>query len=428
MKPAVADPSSLKNLRECPDCGQVNRLHAAAPGSILACNRCGRILRRVHRDSLRHGLGYGGAAFIFYLLLASAPMLDVFLLGRFRSNTMLTGPRVFDAHHLWLLGALVALTTLAMPFARLALTLAVLLGLRFKNPPHILVDCFRWSREVAKWSMLEVYLLGFLVAYTRLHALVFVHIDVAVYALVGTILATLMMDSVLDPEAVWAAMERKGMTEIAPENSRLPLLGCEVCHQVSHAAPGGPCHRCGAPLHRRKRGSLTRTWALGLAAIVFYVPANYFPVMVITRLGKTSGHTIIDGMLEFVQAGMWPLALLVFIASIAIPMLKLLSLAYMLVQTRKRSTASLLFRTRLYRVVDFIGRWSMVDVFMLSILISLMRFGEMIDIRPGLGAPCFAAVVVLTMLAVEGMDARLMWDAAGKAKMRISEDNRVAAA
>jgi paraquat-inducible protein A len=406
----------MKSVRACPDCGQLNKLPQAKAGAIVACCRCGRTLRRVHHNSLEKGLCFALAGFAFYMLLALSPLLDVSLYGRYRSNTLDTGPSVFSNQQLWFLGALVVVTTIAMPFIKLVLTLAVTIGLRLRQPPHILADCFRWAREVTKWSMLEVYLLGFLVAYTRLHALVIIHIDVAVYALIGTILACTAMDAALDSEAVWDEMERKGIITQADVEPGQPLLGCEVCHAVSRPKPHAHCHRCGAKLHARKPNSLSRTWALAIGAIIFYVPANYFPVMVITRLGQTTDHTIVDGMLEFVQAGLWPLALLVFIASIAIPMIKLLALGFMLVETHRKSATGLLLRTRLYRLVEFIGRWSMVDVFMLSVLIGLIRFGQMIEIRPGLGAPCFAAVVVLTMLAVDSLDARLMWDAANKNK------------
>ena len=136
--------------------------------------------------------------------------------------------------------------------------------------------------------------------------------------------------------------------------------------------------------------------------------------MTVTRLGHGTPSTILGGAQELLDAGMWPLALLVFVASITVPLFKLVSLALMLLATHRGSPWHLVDRTRIYRVVDFIGRWSMIDVFMLATLVSLVQAGVIADIKPGVGAICFGSVVVLTMIAAVCFDPRLMWDAAGE--------------
>ena len=188
-------------------------------------------------------------------------------------------------------------------------------------------------------------------------------------------------------------------------------MGCHACGFVNMAQPGASCLRCGAPLHQRKRESLSRAWALLLASLALYVPANIYPFMVITKLTRTTPYTIIGGIIELAQHGLWPLALLVFFASITIPLFKILALAYMLVTVHIGSTAHLQVRTSTYRVIDFIGRWSMIDVFMVSILVALMRFDQLANVHADTGAVCFGAVVVLTIFAVQAFDPRLMWDA-----------------
>jgi paraquat-inducible protein A len=160
----------------------------------------------------------------------------------------------------------------------------------------------------------------------------------------------------------------------------------------------------------RKPGSINRSLCLLIAAAMLYIPANVFPVMVITSLGSTAPYTIFAGIMELIHAGLWPLALLVFFASITIPLMKLVLLSYMLWQTQRRKRQHLLANTRVYRFVEFIGRWSMIDVFMISILVALVRFGRLTSIQASIGAPCFAAVVVITMFAVQFFDPRLMWD------------------
>jgi len=399
-------------VRACPDCGQHNRLLSAVRDTVIECARCGKILRRIHDHSVEKILGFSLAGIFFYLALLSGPLLDISLWGRPRSSTLMSGPSAFNQEQYWLLGAVVLLTTIAMPLIKLVLMLVITIGLRLPKPSRYLPDFFRWYKEVSKWAMPEIYLLGLLVAYTRLQKLVFIQIDDAVYALAGVIFAFISLEAVLDEESLWQEMERKGLTDPRPKNNMFPVLGCTVCNKLSRTVAGASCSYCGATLHRRHPRSFINTLAFIGGAVILYIPANALPVMIITQLGKETGYTIAGGMMEFVQAGIWPLAVLIFMASIAIPLLKLLALGMMLLQTHLHSGRYLLFRTRLYRFVAFIGRWSMVDIFMLSLLVALMRYGQMSEIRPGLGAPCFAAVVVLTMLAVESFDPRLMWDAA----------------
>ena len=164
-------------------------------------------------------------------------------------------------------------------------------------------------------------------------------------------------------------------------------------------------------LHRRKPDSVARTWALVIAAAALYVPANYFPVLTVMQLGAGSPSTIIGGVEELISSGMYPLAPLVFFASIAVPMLKLVGLTIMLVTTQTGRSGWLRDRTRLYHVVRWIGRWSMIDIFMEALLGALVQFGNVITIEPGIGALAFCGVVILTMFAAETFDPRLMWDA-----------------
>jgi paraquat-inducible protein A len=171
------------------------------------------------------------------------------------------------------------------------------------------------------------------------------------------------------------------------------------------------CPRCGASLHRRKPRSLSRTWALVIAAFILYIPANLLPVTFTTSLGRTHGDTILSGVRYFVVAGDWPIALIIFIASIVVPLLKLLVLIYLLVSIHFRAVGNAVEKTRLYRLTEAVGRWSMLDVFVLTVLVSLVKMQALASIAAGPGMPFFAAVVVITMLAAHCFDPRLIWDA-----------------
>lgn len=193
------------------------------------------------------------------------------------------------------------------------------------------------------------------------------------------------------------------------------LLSCHACHQLSRARriPAnyqGICRRCGARLHRRKPNSVARTWALTLAAFILYIPANVYPVMTVISFGKGHPDTILSGVKALVEAGMFPLALLVFFASITVPVLKLVGLSYLLLSVQYKTQWRPRDRTRLYRITEVVGRWSMIDIFMIAILVALVKLQAVATIEPGVGAISFAAVVVITMFAAASFDPRLIWD------------------
>jgi paraquat-inducible protein A len=170
------------------------------------------------------------------------------------------------------------------------------------------------------------------------------------------------------------------------------------------------CPRCGETLHWRKPDSISRTLALLIAAIILYIPANLLPVTVTSSLGHSQSDTIMSGVIYFVKSGSWPIALVIFVASICVPMLKLVILCYLVISVKRGSKWRPKERTLLYRITEIIGRWSMVDVFVVTILVALVRLGALATIEAGLGAVFFASVVVLTMLAAMSFDSRLIWD------------------
>lgn len=190
-------------------------------------------------------------------------------------------------------------------------------------------------------------------------------------------------------------------------------LGLVRCHDCSLlvAAHLETCPRCGAHLHLRKPDSLGRTAALVLAALILYLPANLLPITVTTALGTRQADTILSGVIYFMQTGSWEIASVIFIASVFVPFAKLVILILLLVSVRFRWRWRPRDRTVLYRLTELVGRWSMVDIYVVTILVALVRLGAVATIEAGPAAVYFAAVVVLTMFAAESFDPRLIWDA-----------------
>jgi len=201
---------------------------------------------------------------------------------------------------------------------------------------------------------------------------------------------------------------------------RAGLIACSVCHLLCQAGPpeatsrASKCPRCGATLHSRKPDSIARTWALVIAACIFYIPANVLPMTTVTSLGMVQSDTIMSGVIYFVQSGSWPIALVIFIASIFVPLVKLFILGFLLISVQFRSHYRPKDRTRLYLITEAVGRWSMLDIFVVTILVALVNLGALATIQAGPAALHFAAVVVITMVAAMSFDPRLIWDAKEK--------------
>ncbi|HKR77364.1 MAG TPA: paraquat-inducible protein A [Rhodanobacter sp.] len=199
-----------------------------------------------------------------------------------------------------------------------------------------------------------------------------------------------------------------------PRAGELGLLGCHVCGQVCHAGAGDDdalaCPRCGSTLHRRKPAVYVRTWALLIAAFLMYIPANVLPIMRTASLGDIDDNTIISGVVELWVKGSPGLAVIVFCASIMVPMLKFLALGTLLITSRRGSNWARRQRAQLFRLVELIGYWSMLDVFVVALLTALVRFGFFSLVEPLPGVVFFGLTVVLTMFASMCFDPRLIWD------------------
>jgi paraquat-inducible protein A len=404
---------------ECPGCGLFQTVAPLARGMTAYCGRCSTILHRTTTHPLDHSLALTLAALVLLVVMCSTTLMSVQTAGMDHTAYLLSGPAELVQRNMAALAAVVVFVTLLAPAGKLIGTLYVLIRLHETMPPHHLRRIFNLAERLRPWSMIEVFVFGVFVAYVKLGDLVHITLDAGVYALLALTVVIIWADSALDRQAVWQRLDRR-----PPSDRQRGLIyglhdaiGCEVCRLVSTplSTPLGEharCRRCDSPLHHRKPDSLARTWALVIAAAVLYVPANYFPVLTVMQLGAGAPSTIIGGVEELIASRMYPLAALVFFASIAVPMLKLVGLSAMLVATQTGRAGWLRDRTRLYHVVRWIGRWSMIDIFMEALLGALVKFGNVITIEPGIGAMSFCGVVILTMFAAETFDPRLMWDAA----------------
>ncbi|HEY4771711.1 MAG TPA: PqiA/YebS family transporter subunit [Steroidobacteraceae bacterium] len=391
----------------CPDCGLAQSLPPIATGEVASCVQCDKVLTRGNRGGIEVPLALALAALLFFIPANLEPLMSVTEHGAERQSWLATGVAALWASGFEWLALLVAAFTIAIPFVYLLLIVIVLAGARFESAPRLGV-LFRWSALLRPWMMVEVYLVGCCVAYSRLQKIAFVNVELGGWCLMASAFALLLFTARFDARRVWDALRPRRALAIGAET-----INCIVCElPVPQAHEGERCPRCEAVLHYRKPLALDRTAALVIAGYVLLLPANLLPILTIEQLGSITPNTILRGIRELIRADLWPLAVVVFTASFIVPLLKLFALTWMLLATRWHSDRHLVGRTRLYRAIDLIGRWSNIDVFMLSILVALVQFGFLSEVRASYGAPAFAAVVVLTMIASRAFDSRLMWDAA----------------
>jgi paraquat-inducible protein A len=411
------------HIRECPGCGLFQTVPALEPGTTARCMRCSTILHRAASHPLDYNIALTLAALILLVIMCSTTLMNVETAGIRLTAGLFSGPEELVRRGMGELAAVIVFVTVLAPFGKLIGTLYVLIRLREPRPPRHLRRVFALVEKLRPWSMIDVFVFGVFVAYVKLGDVVTIGLQAGVYALLALTFIIIWADSALDRQAVWDALDSRdeaaGLS--CCHSSRRGVagaIGCETCGLVSFpATPDPSCPRCDTPLHARKPDSITRTWALVIAAAVLYVPANYYPVLTVMQLGAGQPSTILGGVEELFSARMYPLAALVFFASIAVPMLKLAGLSILMIATQTGWAGWLRDRTRLYHIVRWIGRWSMIDIFMEALLGALVRFGNVITIEPGIGAVAFCSVVILTMIAAETFDPRLMWDAAQRQRI-----------
>jgi paraquat-inducible protein A len=402
-------------MTHCPDCGLVQELPVLKGAETARCGRCGAFLRS--GGDLGNALALTFAALFLFAIANALPFMTFEFDGSEQTAYVLTGVSAFYSHGFVGLGMLVLFASFVAPLVRIMSLLYVLLPLQMGFVPWGVARVFRFTEALRSWGMLEVYLIGVLVAVVKLGELASVSPGMGFYFFLPLVYVWTAVPSQIDPQVIWAAADKRIPPPVCDSGAGVPQgISCDACGRVggSPASSRQRCVRCGAPLHARKPNSVARTWALVLTAAILYIPANVYPIMTVTLLGQTEKHTILDGVETLFAAGLWEIGAVVFVASIAVPLLKLVGLSHLLISMQwgqpRRTEVE---RTRLYRVIAYIGRWSMIDMFMLSILIALVHLGTLATIDPGIAATCFAGVVVITIFAAESFDSRMIWDRRG---------------
>lgn len=392
----------------CRSCGIVQDV-VQARGEEAHCLRCGSLLERTRGTGIGAAAALSVTAFVLLIPANLLPLYRVELLSGSRASHVTSGVRSFWDQH-WPLPAIAMLMfVLILPLLRFALLSLVLGAIRLGHGSARLGPSFRVAQTLAVWSMPEVMMLGIYVAYGRLAALFDLKVGAGALFMAAAALAALLARAAIDEAAVWRAI----MPDRAPPDGA--AVSCQACAMVMPiAAAGSDCPRCRARLEPRTTNSLPTTTALVATGLILYLPANLLPMALTIQFTTAIPYTVFGGVIDLAQAGLWPLAVLVFTSSFAIPLLKLAGMAWLLWSVHAGSTRALKVKTRLHHVIHEIGRWSMVDVLAIGTFVPLMQFDQLAHAQAMPGMVAFLGVVIATMFSTHTFDSRLLWDAADR--------------
>ena len=395
----------------CQKCGLLQRTAECTGTEVEYCTRCRTPLVHCAGKSLDVALGSAAGTLLLLIPASFEPFLTTLSFGARRSS-VLPSSAVDLWHEGWpLLAIVVFLFVLLFPAIRFTALTAVLSAIRFGARPKWLGPTFRVANALQTWAMLDVFFLGSAVAYARLHASIHVTINTGAVCLVGAAMLSLIARAALDKRLIWRSIAPDADEVAAAADSNIVCKSCDFI--ASSDREGQHCPRCSAIMRARRPDGNSRSMALLIAAVLLYLPANLYPIATIPINLTPTAYTVVGGIIDLSKSRLIVLAVLVFCASFAIPILKMAGLSWCALSTHSKK--QLIGKTRVYRVIEEVGRWSMVDPFTIACFAPVMHFSSLIDGRAGPAATPFAAVVILTTLAVRCFDPRGMWDRAGYA-------------
>jgi paraquat-inducible protein A len=396
-------------LLACPHCASIQTARRQG-ASVVQCRTCRSELQRRTGRTLDAALAAASGTFLLLFPANGLVFLQTAIAGSTRHSYLASG-----ALELWREGwsalALVVLLVLVVaPLVRFGLLSVVLGAVRLGCRSAWVGPAFRAADRLQPWAMVEVGIVALWIAISRLTDTVPTRLGAGGMCFAAAGVLALVSRATLDKAVVWRAIGDQ-----PPLEMDAPLLSCRDCGLLVPAERGGQaCIRCRAKLQPRQPGAARRAAAFTLAGVALYAPANLFPMATVPVGLEPGSYTVLQGVKDLFAARLWGLGLLVFSASFAVPLIKLLGMGWLVASVWEGSRRRLIAKTRVYRMVEEIGRWSMVDVLVIALFVPVIQFNAKLYGRAEPAATAFAAVVVLTMLATQVFDPRCMWDAAGE--------------
>lgn len=395
----------------CPQCDLLVNLPVLSYGQKAVCPRCKTVLTSHQTESCKRLVGYAFSA-LFMLLLANVfPFVNMRVAGITNEISLSKIPEVMVAEDY------ASVATLFMLFVQLVpafcMITVILLCLHSSLPLPLKKVMGKILFQLKNWGMAEIFLAGVLVSFVKLMAYGDIGIGTSFIPFVLFCVLQLLVFQRLDRRWLWNEIAPPPDLPAVPQSGVSGLSqGLRACLCCTAILPAGQlvCPRCHSHGQARRKHSLQWTIALLITSIMLYIPSNLMPIMITESLGNRMGSTIMSGVILLWSTGSYPVAMVIFVASIMVPSLKMLALGWLCWSANGKGKQD---RERLhvvYEVVEFVGRWSMIDVFVIAVLSAMVRIGRLMSIYPAIAAVLFASVVILTMFAAMTFDPRLLWD------------------
>ncbi|WP_158583388.1 paraquat-inducible protein A [Salinisphaera sp. Q1T1-3] len=402
-----------QRLVVCRECDWVVALPHRALGQRAECPRCHHHLTGAAQRDTQQPLAWALATLIVLALVFVFPFLGFSTRGVGHVMSFIDTVHALSADDYGLIAALLMATTVVFPGIYLASLAYIAIAAQWRLALPRRIALARVMRPIEPWMMSDVFIVGVLVSLIKIISLADIHMHGGFVAFCLYSALLLRTTTLIDWTALWDRLVPRpalpAHIRSAATGRSQALIACGGCDTPYVRAEHEHCPRCGKKARAPHIDRVQMTAALLLTATVLYIPANLYPVLVTVQLGTAQPQTIAAGVLHLAAHGDWPIALVIFLASIVVPIAKILALAWLCIATRRPQAEASLGRTRLFRITEKIGRWSMIDVFVVAVLATLVQAGSLMSIQPGLGVVAFAAVVILTMIAAHTFDTRLLW-------------------
>lgn len=422
------------SITACPGCDLLIPVPAVPDGHYIACGRCGTTLSKSYTDSIDRVIALSFAGLLLYLPAMLLPLMTLSSLGLKGNGSVVDTCIGFYQNGYILVSIITFITAVIVPFLKIFIPFITAVSLKLGRRGKFLIPSFKLHKHLEEWGMVEIYLLGILITLIKMGDVASIDFNLGFFCFIGLVLLSMAVSVYIDRRLFWYLLER---SPSSPEDSEMEQLGVlfrtspelvqtaanlelMCCHDCGKLVKAGPedqeCPRCDSPLHFRTRGSLSITWALVVTSLILFFPANMLPIMRVDFLGVPDRSTIIDGIIYFFTHGSIGIGLIILIASILVPLYKIIGLIIILLTIHSGKNRHLKQKSKMFRFIEFIGRWSMLDIFVVAILSVLVDFGFLTSIHTAPGATYFCLVVIATMCAAIVFDPRILWDSCDPVK------------
>lgn len=394
----------------CPHCDQLLLLPPLAHREQASCPNCKTKLGDGHRNADQKIVALSISALILLFSAILYPFISFSNKGITQTITLLDAAKILIDNQSELLGILLDLVILGIPAFLLAAYIPLHLGMIKVLPAKMSIVLLKLLYWLRPWVMSEIFLIGVLVSMVKIMSMADVGFGLSFYAYVGFVGCYLCVMYLLDMNALWQQLPGTDKAILPKQQGKAFAYNIRACHVCQLLSTSKECPRCHTRTHVRNPKNIQWVLALTLTSLIFYIPANVFPIMHTWVYTSDEPSTILAGVFTLWKMGSYPIAIIIFVASIIVPIAKLCVLFWLCYLVQFGNDFSQTQAAKLYQLTEIVGKWSMIDVFVVTILVALVQLGVLMSITPGIGALFFAAMVITSMLAAHIFDPKLLWD------------------